>query len=455
MRINTKNVQMYQKSRMQALDRLTSGKRVDDAKDDAGGLNVSSHMAAKEASLKVALRNISDAISMAALADSGMQEVAENLYELRRLATLAASGHLTDSDRALIQKEFTARLEQIQTICKSTEYNGIKCLNKPSDGSPSWTELVTHSLSSFSGVSSQSGANTVATVGGRTALLQTGNNDHLWFDLPAFSKSCTKVSVDMYLPSASTIRGSLSAFGTQTSPTSQVGFQDVEFGNDPYPLRRAGQHGQLYGQDFGPIVEDGWVTMSIEVYRNTNEAKMTINGDEIATGTTYSSNIVGDKVLLRSFGSGASNVAFSNLVIEEANDDGPFKIQAGENASDCQETAITADVSLSSLKLTSANVTTMENAQKALEAIDKAINQLASERAVVGSGMKRLMSQYDQVVQEHLTVSEAVHKIVDQDMAEASAEVTDKTMRFEISQQANKLHKDMLRERIRKLFIPI
>ena len=65
------------------------------------------------------------------------------------------------------------------------------------------------------------------------------------------------------------------------------------------------------------------------------------------------------------------------------------------------------------------------------------------------------MSQYDQVVQEHLTVSEAVHKIVDQDMAEASAEVTDKTMRFEISQQANKLHKDMLRERIRKLFIPI
>ena len=92
---------------MEALDKLTSGKRVDDATDDAGALNVSTHLAAKEASLKVAVRNIGEAITMATMADGGMQKVQENLIKLRQLDTQAANGILEDSDRALIQKEFT------------------------------------------------------------------------------------------------------------------------------------------------------------------------------------------------------------------------------------------------------------------------------------------------------------------------------------------------------------
>ena len=136
----------------------------------------------------------------------------------------------------------------------------------------------------------------------------------------------------MYLPSGSSAGGALSAFAQQNTSTSQLFFQEVQFENISFFEQRiAGEYAQpFYGRDFNNIVEDGWVTMSIEVNRDTSEVKMTINGDEIATGTA-THNFLGDKALLRSFSSGGTAANVSNLVVEEANNDGPFKVQAGEN----------------------------------------------------------------------------------------------------------------------------
>ena len=119
-------------SLQQALARLSSGKRVNSARDDAAALAVASALESQRRSSVVADRNVGDAISMVQTASGALGEVSEIVLRMRELATQSANGALNDGDRASIQAEYGSLSKEIDRIQGSTKFNG-KALLRPED----------------------------------------------------------------------------------------------------------------------------------------------------------------------------------------------------------------------------------------------------------------------------------------------------------------------------------
>jgi flagellin len=116
-----------------AMERLSSGKRVNSAKDDAAGLAISTRMDAKARGLTQAIRNSNDGISLAQTAEGAMGEVSNILVRMRELAVQAANGTSGADDRAAIQTEVTALISQIDDIATRTDFNGTALLDGTAD----------------------------------------------------------------------------------------------------------------------------------------------------------------------------------------------------------------------------------------------------------------------------------------------------------------------------------
>jgi len=106
-----------------AMERLSSGKRINGAKDDAAGMAISTRMDARVRSMTQAIRNSNDGISVTQIADSALGEIANILVQLRELAIQAASGTLSDVDRDAINRVSSEYVDQIDDISYRTEFN--------------------------------------------------------------------------------------------------------------------------------------------------------------------------------------------------------------------------------------------------------------------------------------------------------------------------------------------
>ncbi len=111
------------------MEKLASGLRINRAADDAAGLAVSEKLRTQVRGLQVATDNAQHAISMVQVAEGALNEVHSILQRLRELAVQAANDHLTDQDRAQIQKEVNQLLEQIDYIGQTTQFNTKRLLS--------------------------------------------------------------------------------------------------------------------------------------------------------------------------------------------------------------------------------------------------------------------------------------------------------------------------------------
>jgi flagellin len=124
-----RNLSMSQSSLTTSLQRLSSGLRINSAKDDAAGLSIASRMSAQIGGLQQAQRNANDAISMSQTAEGAMSEVNNMLLRMRDLSVEAANGTNSDLDRQTIQNEVDQLTSEIDRVSGSTEFNGNKLLN--------------------------------------------------------------------------------------------------------------------------------------------------------------------------------------------------------------------------------------------------------------------------------------------------------------------------------------
>src|SRR5690606_13436696 len=159
----------------QSLQRLSSGLRINSAKDDAAGLAISERMTTQIRGLNQAARNANDGISLAQTTEGALQEVANNLQRIRELAVQSANATNSDSDRAALDQEVQQRLAEIDRIAGQTSFNGRKVL----DGS-------------FGSATFQVGANVGETIGielntsmrtsaiGRLAVGESGSTSGLF-----------------------------------------------------------------------------------------------------------------------------------------------------------------------------------------------------------------------------------------------------------------------------------
>ena len=113
----------------QAIERLSTGLRINNAADDAAGTAIASKMEAQVRSLGVAIRNGHDAISMTQTAEGALGEMENILQRVRELAVQAGNSSLSSVDRLAIQDEVTALTDEINDIASSTNFNGVKLLD--------------------------------------------------------------------------------------------------------------------------------------------------------------------------------------------------------------------------------------------------------------------------------------------------------------------------------------
>jgi flagellin len=118
-----------QMSMQNAMARLSSGLRINGAKDDAAGLAISERMTSQTRGLAVAVRNAGDGISLAQTAEGALGSIGTNLQRIRELALQSANGTNTDVDRKAIQVEVQQLKNEIQSISDRTNFNGRKLLD--------------------------------------------------------------------------------------------------------------------------------------------------------------------------------------------------------------------------------------------------------------------------------------------------------------------------------------
>ena len=112
------------------LEKLSSGYRINRAGDDAAGLAISEKMRAQITGLETAQKNANDGISLVQTAEGALTEVHDMLNRMVELTGKAANGTIdNETDRAALQKEMNALLDEIDRIAQSTDFNGIKLLD--------------------------------------------------------------------------------------------------------------------------------------------------------------------------------------------------------------------------------------------------------------------------------------------------------------------------------------
>ena len=112
-----------------AMERLSTGQRINSASDDAAGLAIGSRMTSQIRGLETGIRNANDAISMVATADGALVEVTNMLQRMRELALQSANGTTTSADRNYLSSEYANLLSEIDRIAENTQWNGSTILN--------------------------------------------------------------------------------------------------------------------------------------------------------------------------------------------------------------------------------------------------------------------------------------------------------------------------------------
>lgn len=139
-----------------SLQRLSTGLRVNSAKDDAAGLAISQVLTSNIRGNQQATRNANDAISYAQVGEGALGQIGDNLQRIRELAVQAANGSQTDKTRSLLQNETDQLTAEVQRIIGTTEFNGTLLLTQASAGTAAANGALTADLSG-SGVAFQVG----------------------------------------------------------------------------------------------------------------------------------------------------------------------------------------------------------------------------------------------------------------------------------------------------------
>ncbi|RUR33024.1 flagellin [Vreelandella nanhaiensis] len=127
--IGQSNLSKSQSSLQTSMERLSSGLRINSAKDDAAGQAIANRMSAQITGLATAQRNANDGISLAQTAEGSLNQVNDNLQRIRELTVQSQNGTNSSDDLTSIQNEIDQRLNEINRISEETSFNGVKVLS--------------------------------------------------------------------------------------------------------------------------------------------------------------------------------------------------------------------------------------------------------------------------------------------------------------------------------------
>ncbi|MBI6886389.1 flagellin [Pseudomonas putida] len=444
-----------------SMQRLSSGLRINSAKDDAAGLQIANRLTSQINGLGQAVKNANDGISIAQTAEGAMQASTDILQKMRTLALSSATGSLSADDRKSNNDEYQALTAELNRISTTTTFGGQKLLDgsygtKAIQVGANANETINLSLDNVaaSNIGSQQIKSTAIapSATGLTAgsMTVTGNGE---------SKTVTYAAGASAKTIAADLNGSI---GGLTATASTEVKLDVSAATPANFKLAVGSSGTV---DFVGVTD--LASLADQLKSNAAKLGISVNYDEVNKSLSVKSD-TGENL---SF-SGADANAQTNIMIGAKDGSGNFATPAalgaaaivvngqisldsakGYSLSDAGTgvTALFGSATVSSAKTTIAetDVTDATNAQNALAVIDKAIGSIDSVRSGLGATQNRLQTTVDnlQNIQKNSTAARST--VQDVDFASETAELTKQQTLQQAStailSQANQLPSSVLK----------
>ena len=277
-----RNLNASQRDADTALQRLSSGLRINSAKDDAAGLAISERFQSQITGLNMAQRNANDGISLAQTAEGALDEITANLQRIRELAVQSANASNSTSDREALNAEVQQRIAEVDRIAGQTSFNGLKVLDGSLLTQTFQVGANTGDTISVSGFDSR-GSQLGSVIGESTNILQltdgtdtledifaAGGTTDLTVDLTDADGNVTTVNIT----GARSLQDALGQINAQT-PTTGI---SVNMNRTNDELLFSSQFGVDYAVDF---TVDGGDSQTIDPDPATDT--QTLNDTDIST----------------------------------------------------------------------------------------------------------------------------------------------------------------------------
>jgi len=201
-----RNLDTSQNSLRTSLQRLSSGLRINSAKDDAAGLAIAQRMTTQSRAMTVAMRNANDGISVAQTAEAGLASISDHLQRMRELATQAASGQYSSTDQAALNTEFQALNSEVTRVLGATAFNGQSLLVSSASSNYATTSGVAFQIGST--IVASDSQISLSTGSGLSAALSAGTLGSI---SSAGAASSAMSAIDAAIDNVNTSRASLGA----------------------------------------------------------------------------------------------------------------------------------------------------------------------------------------------------------------------------------------------------
>lgn len=430
-----------------SMERLSSGLKINHAKDDPAGMAISNKMQAQIDGLAKASESASNGISVLQIADSALGEITDMLQRIRELSVQAATDTNQLEEREAIQQEVESLIEEVDRISRDTEYNTKKLLNGTSD-----TRVYGEGISRMS----------------ITDTVRAGEY---------------KMTIDSAATQASVLGNSTDPNGVGVIPEGKVVINGMEIaiaeGESPESvfekIRRGAELGDVslvitdgtktatgeytaldkefeFGDQLAFVSNQYGVSSNVEISCSNQaleqflglgttvtpgeDAVITLErSDESAFGAQATVSLDGNKVKITdvsgfemNFMVEAGKTGDMNIYVTDI---GTMTLQIGANEHQTMEVRI-PEVSSKTLYLDEVDVTKVEGGGKAIARLDKAIAYASSVRSSIGAYQNRLEHAVDSLDASNEDMTNAISRIGDTDMAKEMSEYT----KYTVLQQA-------------------
>ena len=447
-----------------AMERLSSGVRINSAKDDAAGLAISTRMTANIRGLAAAIRNANDGISLTQTAEGSLASISDNLQRIRELAVQSANSTNYSTDRAALNAEAAQLVSEIDRVASNSTFNGIKLLDGSyqdqalqvgagNEANDRISVSIASAKSSSLGVGGGSSYNTSITsvAVGATAMLSGGlsingfvvgasntdgvsstGSDASGIAVAAAINAVSGQSAVVATVQKTQLAGTTVADGAQAALASgAVLINGVNIG----AIEAAASPVARGAQMTAAINAKSGQTGVVATFSTTTGAVnlSALDGRNIAITATTGTTQTGTGL---TFTEGADVTTITRSTVKLASSNAAGITIAGITAASLTASGLTAGYSASTATagagVSTIDLSTAAGSQTALSTLDKAINSITDSRASMGAYQNRLTASVANLENSSMNLQASRSRILDTDYAKETTNLA----KAQIIQQA-------------------
>lgn len=432
-----RNLNRSQGSMNTAMQRLSTGLRINSAKDDAAGLAISERFTSQIRGLDQAMRNANDGISLAQTAEGALGELTNNLQRIRELAVQSANATNSSSDRAALDAEVQQRIAEIDRISTQTSFNGLRVLDG-SAGAATFQvganvgETISLSLNTsvranaLGQIAKATGSVTTnaLTEGGLQIAVGNGEAVSVGISTDASAKAKVEAINAAGVPGL-TATAANEVSGAFTTVTGAAGEEFDLTINDKviYSAYVADTDGDLSGSD---------VAAKINLFTADTGVSASFDG---TTGDITLSTTDGRDIVATQTNDGTGGITTDIAGLTATTTSGTVTLSASENITmtgQFLDLGLANTIALDAQSLDNVSVTNVDNSNEAINRIDAALQSVSSFRSDLGAIQNRLESTIVNLSTTNENLAASRGRIQDADFAAETAALT----KAQILQQA-------------------